>query len=729
MPAQRPWTRQTSWLLLAVGVLLAVIGFSSVMAMPYLDWHEARQSELVATYTAYQDTGVLLVKPTGSGSNYTQAPAPGEWSAAAWDDDPGAYLVASLMSHVTGSPSPHPGLKLAMAVLVALPLLVLPIAVARVFRRARAGYAMLLLPPILWVTNGGTVLAGTEYGLSDSVATVRVYALYGLAASMLFLSLTLLLLASSFRWRIPALIGLTLLFGVLAGVGNLLRSYSGVGVAIAVAVLWWVSVKRKRALFALLGAGLALVVATGVVSTSMSLINAERVALTGQSLDELPDSHGTWHAMYLGLSFPQPLNGQPSRFGVEWSDAFGWDCAWAQDPSVGIATEEYDLLLKNCFFNAVEGRTGDLLGLYFEKALFVIKHFGAMIVFIVVGVGLALLRRGWHRRPLLVALAVPVPALILGFVPVVLVMPMLYYYSELSAALGLLLAIALGSLVWAATSLPGHIRSAERLRLSGRALNAPTTAVEAGISVVVPTRNGAEVIADTLNRLGAELSSGDEIVVVENGSTDDTGDRLRALSATWGHSAELVVRTSAPGLGNALREGVLSSRKQRLLLTADDLPFGFSDIRSFEQLSPQPTVAIGSKAHVDSDVQRSRRRELQSKAFRFLRAALLQSRVGDSQGTFWADGAWAKEFAAVSHETGLMWTTELVLAAEQEGLSVVEVPVVLEASHHHVTSRFRFRDAWMSFIGFLRLAIYKDDYVLGFAEPTAAPIKPIAAAG
>jgi hypothetical protein len=41
---------------------------------------------------------------------------------------------------------------------------------------------------------------------------------------------------------------------------------------------------------------------------------------------------------------------------------------------------------------------------------------------------------------------------------------------------------------------------------------------------------------------------------------------------------------------------------------------------------------------------------------------------------------------------------------------VVEVPVSLHEQHESGSSRFRFKDAWQSVIGFARLAIYKDDY-------------------
>ena len=166
-----------------------------------------------------------------------------------------------------------------------------------------------------------------------------------------------------------------------------------------------------------------------------------------------------------------------------------------------------------------------------------------------------------------------------------------------------------------------------------------------------------------------------------------------------------------------------------MLLTADDLPFGMSDYEQFVRLPDDVMVAIGSKAHPDSQVRRSWRRSVQSKIFRFLREALLQSQVGDSQGTIWADGDWARSLAVVSRESGLMWTTELVLAAEQQHLRVVEVPVVLAESHESGSSRFRFGDAWRSVVGFTRLAVYKDDYsdenwVVPLGPPVAQRVDP-----
>ncbi len=708
----RLWPRSTSIFLILVGVVLSVLSFLVVINMPALGWHSARDHELRATYDAFRETGTLLIKATNSGSNYTQTASDGPWVSAAWDDDPGAYIVASLMSAVTGSDSPYPGLGLAEALLVALPLLWLPTAVARIFKRARAGYAVVLLPPLMWLLNNGTILAGTEYGLSDSVSTTRVYALYGIAASVAFLSLSLLVLFCTFRLRTSLLIAVSCGFVVLAAVGNLSRSLSGMGIAAAVGVLWWMHSRKKwRWLTGITAALVAIGLTFGLQNVTMFGLNSARAAATGQTLANLPNSHGTWHPLYLGLSYPQPITGQPSPLGIVWSDKFGWDKAHSVDPGVAIASDEYDTILRHFYVQEVKDHPLTVAKLYLDKFLYVVKHFGAMLAFILVGLVLALMRRAPQRRPLGAAITVTLPTIAIGLIPPVLVMPLLYYYSELTAALSILVAIALGGLVWSLTSMPSHVRASERNRLSSRALPAearPESTVR--LSVVVPTRNGSAVLGGTLLTLGEQLTAEDEIIVVENGSTDGTWEFLQLAAENWTAAPALVLRRSAPGLGEALRTGLLNSRGRRVLLTADDLPFGMSDYEQFMRLPDDVMVAIGSKAHPDSQVRRSWRRSVQSKIFRFLREALLQSRVGDSQGTIWADGDWARALAVVSRESGLMWTTELVLAAEQQHLRVVEVPVVLAESHESGSSRFRFGDAWRSVVGFTRLAVYKDDY-------------------
>jgi hypothetical protein len=471
------WSRATSILLLVAGLFLGLVSVGVVYSMGQLPWHPARDAELQATYDTYQSTDVLLIKPTGSGSYGVQAPTPGPLAAAAWDDDPGAYIIASLLGPVTGLASPYPGLMMIQGLLLALAWIGLPTAVARVFRSAQAGFALLALPPLLWLLNHGAVLVGTAYGQSDEIATLPVYALYGIAASLSFLSLSVMLLLSTFKLNMRALIAITLLIGLLAGANNLFRSLSGFGVALAVGVLWWLNTpKSRRLLLAAGGALTAVLLAVVVQSGVMAAINTVRAEATGQTSRELPDAHLVWHSMYMGLSYPEPLGGDESRFGVTWSDEYGWAKAREIDPDVLIASGEYDEILKDLFWEEVAADPLGAVALLAQKLGYTMGHFAGMLALIVVGLALAFVIRGPHRRAAVAALAIAVPTAILGLAPPVLVMPMLYYYSELSAALGLLFAVALGALVWA---LPRHmVSTAKRIRGQGRNRVEPTTADE-----------------------------------------------------------------------------------------------------------------------------------------------------------------------------------------------------------------------------------------------------------
>ena len=114
----RPWPRATHLLLQHAGVVLAAATFFTVLGMPELAYHPARDLELRATYDMYRETGVPLVKENGTGSWYGAIEGQG-LTKAAGDDDPGSYLLASWMSHLTGSDSPYPGLSWVLALLCA----------------------------------------------------------------------------------------------------------------------------------------------------------------------------------------------------------------------------------------------------------------------------------------------------------------------------------------------------------------------------------------------------------------------------------------------------------------------------------------------------------------------------------------------------------------------------------------------------------------------------------
>lgn len=221
------------------------------------------------------------------------------------------------------------------------------------------------------------------------------------------------------------------------------------------------------------------------------------------------------------------------------------------------------------------------------------------------------------------------------------------------------------------------------------------------LSVVLPAHNSADVIERTVTRLRERLAGTvAEIVVVENGSVDRTPEIVAALADATG-LPRVVTRTSAKGMGNALRTGIEASRGRRVLLSADDLPFGFDDLDRAAELREPADLVIGSKAHPDSDVERGVLRSVSTWGFRLMRRVILASHVGDSQGTILVDGPWVRAIAPTLTEPGFLFTTQLCFAAERQGLRVVEVPVSLSPDHAPKASTVRLSDVWEMGVGLL----------------------------
>jgi glycosyltransferase involved in cell wall biosynthesis len=100
------------------------------------------------------------------------------------------------------------------------------------------------------------------------------------------------------------------------------------------------------------------------------------------------------------------------------------------------------------------------------------------------------------------------------------------------------------------------------------------------LGFVIPCRNSASVIAGTISEIEKSLSSKDELIVVENGSTEETKRVLSEIRGYCTSKARLKILLSDQGPGNAPRIGVMARESKRLPITADDLSFGVSDLHS-----------------------------------------------------------------------------------------------------------------------------------------------------
>lgn len=235
-------------------------------------------------------------------------------------------------------------------------------------------------------------------------------------------------------------------------------------------------------------------------------------------------------------------------------------------------------------------------------------------------------------------------------------------------------------------------------------------AVRTDLSVVIPMHNSATVIEQTIAAWRERLAHGvNEVILVENGSSDDTLMLARTAAVDTDH-VRFVILQSPKGMGNALRLGILASQGERVLLSADDLPFGFDDLDGASMLDPVPMIVIGSKAHPESRVERGFARWCFTTGYRLMRLLVLGSRVGDTQGTFIVDGDWVRGVANHLDEGGFLFTTQLVVFAESEGLAIAEVPVRLIPRAAEKPSTVRWSDVMEMGRGLRRLRASERDY-------------------
>ena len=203
------------------------------------------------------------------------------------------------------------------------------------------------------------------------------------------------------------------------------------------------------------------------------------------------------------------------------------------------------------------------------------------------------------------------------------------------------------------------------------------------ITYVLPVHNQEHIIATSVERLLARLHAfpGSEVILVENGSTDASPQLCAQLAdASAGDGVAVRVARSATGMGNALRRGIAVASGDILVLSAADLPFGFTDLDALLATVPRPRLAIGSKAHRRSRTRIPALRRTMSEAFRLLRFAVIGLRVRDSQGTILIDAQLAREIAPHLRCGDFLISTEIVAWGARLGATPVELPITYRAT-------------------------------------------------
>lgn len=212
---------------------------------------------------------------------------------------------------------------------------------------------------------------------------------------------------------------------------------------------------------------------------------------------------------------------------------------------------------------------------------------------------------------------------------------------------------------------------------------APAGRKPASVSAVLPAHNEIAVIAGvvehTYDALHAAGIAAFEVVVVDDGSTDGTGDAVRAvaerLSRAKRSRISVVTHSVNRGYGAALRTGFEQARHDVVWLMDSDGQFDPSDLPILLSAWQPGKFVAGYRARRADPLSR----RLNHNAFFGLVRVTLGSTVRDVNCAF---KLFPRHLGLGLHADGAMVSTELILRARAEGVEIVEVAV----PHHPRTA-------------------------------------------
>jgi dolichol-phosphate mannosyltransferase len=193
-----------------------------------------------------------------------------------------------------------------------------------------------------------------------------------------------------------------------------------------------------------------------------------------------------------------------------------------------------------------------------------------------------------------------------------------------------------------------------------------------GLSLVVPAYNEAAVIEQAVAEANAALArvvSRFEVLVVDDGSTDETASAVRSLLPRFPRT-KLLTHPANRGYGAALRTGFEAARFDLIAFTDADCQFDLTDLGRMLPLTANVPIVVGYRR----DRQDPWRRRFYSWGYNVLTRTLLGTRVRD------CDCALKLFRRAVLDDLlpesrGFFVNTEMLTRARQRGYPLAELPV------------------------------------------------------
>ena len=169
------------------------------------------------------------------------------------------------------------------------------------------------------------------------------------------------------------------------------------------------------------------------------------------------------------------------------------------------------------------------------------------------------------------------------------------------------------------------------------------------------------------------------MIVVDDGSSDGTGELARRAAAAAGLPVEILRHPENRGKGAAIRTGVLASIGDPVLVSDTDLSTPLAEWVKLAERLPTHPVAIGSRA-LQEDLVRRRQpfyRQTMGKVFNAFVRLLAVPDIHDTQCGFKLfRGSVARELFTDARIDRFAYDVEILFLARRRGIEIAEVPVL-----------------------------------------------------
>lgn len=205
------------------------------------------------------------------------------------------------------------------------------------------------------------------------------------------------------------------------------------------------------------------------------------------------------------------------------------------------------------------------------------------------------------------------------------------------------------------------------------------------ISFVIPVHNEEKILKQNIAKILFFCESNSiepEIVICENGSTDQTSNILKALEETSIKKYFFKERA----FGTAYRTGIQNATNEIVYFTGIDFPFGYENVLDCYHCIGKNDLVFASKAHPDSIIRNSLKRKIASKIYQVAIRQILGLKIRDPQGCVMLRRSKILPNLEKCDAKDAFFSTQIAIYSQLSGCRMIEIPIVY--SNPRLNSQF-----------------------------------------